>query len=88
MPANLIKSIASKHDVDEKTLEKYWKEAKSAAKESGRSESDPQFYGLVTKIFKAKIKKHLNINMESHHMMDFKTFVIVEKFILEKTSNE
>ena len=66
MPVNLIKSISSKHGVSEKTLEKYWDEAKKAAKESGRSEEDSRFYGLVTDIFKNKIKKHLDITVENY----------------------
>lgn len=85
MPANLIKSLAAKGKASEVELEKYWKEAKAAAKEGGKSESDPLFYGLVTKIFKAKVKKHLGVKVES--MMHFKDFLIMEKFIMEKTDD-
>lgn len=82
MPANLIKSLAAKGKASESELEKYWKEAKDAAKEGGKSESDPLFFGLVTKIFKAKVKKHLGIAVES--MMHFKDFLMIEKFVMEK----
>lgn len=82
MPANFVKSLATKHGVSEKELEKYWKEAKAVAKEGSKAESDPKFFGLVTKIFKAKIQKHLGIKSES--MMNFKVFLVIEKFILER----
>lgn len=36
--------------------EKLWDEAKEIAKKS-RDENDPLFFGLVTKIFKEKVKK-------------------------------
>ena len=84
MPSNLIKSLADKGKASESELEKYWKEAKAAAKEGGKSESDPLFYGLVTKIFKAKVNKHLGLNLES--MMPFTDFLVLEKFILERVS--
>lgn len=81
MPNAFLKKIASKEGASMESLEKFWKEAKSAASEGGKTESDPQFFGLVTKIFKAKINKHLNITTES--AMHFMDFLRIEKFIME-----
>lgn len=59
MPANYLKSISKKYDVDIKELEKYWDEAKSSV---DTDKEDDEYYGTVTKIFKAKIAKHMGIN--------------------------
>lgn len=43
-----------------KAEEKYWKEAEKAVKDQYDPEEEPEiFYGTVTQIFKAKVKKHL-----------------------------
>lgn len=50
MPTTYINQIHKKTGISKKTLEKFWSEAKNAAK-NGR-------WGLVVTIFKNKVKKH------------------------------
>lgn len=69
MPTPYIQKLSKEHGTSESKLEKYWKEAKEAA---GPDTGDDKYYGLVTKIFKAKIKKHLNI---SEKMTNFKRLI-------------
>lgn len=82
MPSSFLKKIAKDKGVSVEKLEVFWKEAKTAASEGGKTESDPLFFGLVTKIFKSKIKKHLGITTEA--MFHFTQFLLIEKFIMEK----
>lgn len=54
MPTSTLKSLANKAGVSLQDAEKAWDEAKSIAKKQ-KDESDPMFWGLVTKITKNKI---------------------------------
>ena len=49
-----------------KAEEKYWKEAEKEVKDTydpdGSDEEQQEYYGKVTNIFKAKVKKHLGHN--------------------------
>lgn len=72
MPAPYLSSLAKKHNVSKKTLEKYWDEAKEASgKEYSKSDGE-RYYGTATKIFKNKINKHLGMNEK---LMSFGDFV-------------
>ena len=64
MPSNFVKTVAKRVGTSVQKVEKYWKEAKNIVKKQ-KPESDPKFFGLVTDIFKSKVKKHLGLALES-----------------------
>lgn len=61
MAINYVKRLAKEHDVPISELEKYWKEAVETVK-GEYEENSPKFWGTVVIIFKAKIKKYLDIS--------------------------
>lgn len=83
MPTAFVNKIADKHGVSISKLEKIWNEVKAGIKKSGRSESDSRFFGLVTSVFKQKVKADLGITVEGFNT-HFKHFLIIQKFLLEK----
>jgi hypothetical protein len=63
MPLAAIKSFAKKTGKSEAEIEKYWNEAKEAAK-SEKAKGDDAFYGTAMKILKNKLKKHAGLSEE------------------------
>jgi hypothetical protein len=68
MPVSFVKKFADKYDIDIKTAEEKWEEARDiATKEYGQPSENPKskkqkvknskIYGTTTNIFKNKIKK-------------------------------
>ncbi len=66
MPAGTITSFAKQCGVSEKTVEKYWDEAKAAAgKTYDEKTQSNAFFGTVTNIVKRKLNKHHGCNVGS-----------------------
>jgi hypothetical protein len=63
MPLAAIKSFAKKTGKSEAEIEKYWNEAKEAAK-GEKAKGDDAFYGTAMKILKNKLKKHAGLSEE------------------------
>lgn len=53
--SEVVLALANKSNVSVETIEKYWKEIKSALLRDGKKESDEQFYGLLVSILKKKL---------------------------------
>ena len=60
MPLAAIKTFAQKTGKSEEEIERYWEEAKEAAK-SEKSKGDEAFYGTAMKILKNKLRKHAGL---------------------------
>jgi hypothetical protein len=60
MPAGYVRSLAKKHGMSTRSADAKWNKAKAIVHSQGRSETHPQFYALVTHIFKKMMgpKKH------------------------------
>lgn len=64
MPSTFVKAAAKRAGVSVTKVEKFWKQAKGIVKKD-KPETDPDFFGLVTTIFKNNVKKHLGLALES-----------------------
>lgn len=70
MPLAAIKSFAKKTGKSEAEIEKYWNEAKEAAKDE-KSKGDEAFYGTAMIILKNKLKKHAGLKEGRMTLADF-----------------
>lgn len=70
MPLAAIKSFAKKTGKSEAEIEKYWNEAKEAAK-GEKAKGDDAFYGTAMKILKNKLKKHAGLSEERTTLADY-----------------
>jgi hypothetical protein len=70
MPTAAIKSFAKKTGKSEAEIEKYWNEAKEAAK-SEKAKGDEAFYGTAMMILKNKLKKHAGLKEERLTFADY-----------------
>ena len=70
MPTAAIKSFAEKTGKSVAEIEKYWNEAKEAAK-SEKAKGDDAFYGTAMVILKNKLKKHAGLKEERTTLADY-----------------
>lgn len=84
MPTSYIKQMAEEQGISVAKAEKYWEEAKEAAKKSYDEDKDSEaFYGTTTNIFKSIIKKRTKKEPEmvEKNVMNFEDFLNEKKLV-------